>query len=264
LAGSPPETVLDDLAEAPCPPDIVGLNYYLSTDRFLDQRRNRYPRSSWGGNGRYAYADVEAVRICRRDINTSSIARLREVWERYRLPVAVTEVHNGCTREEQLRWLFDGYHGAVQLRREGADIRAITVWALIGSVDWNSLLTRRGDCYESGAFHAKGAGRPRPTALAKATASLARGHRYDHPVLDAPGWWRRDMRFFGKPRRAASERRPMARQVLITGATGTLGRALNRICELRGLEHRITARAELDIAEPSSVEAALTEFGPGR
>jgi dTDP-4-dehydrorhamnose reductase len=219
-----PETVLDDLAEAPCPPDVVGLNYYLSTDRFLDQRRNRYPRSSWGGNGRHAYADVEAVRICRRDINTGIIPRLREVWERYRLPLAVTEVHNGCTREEQLRWLFDGYDGAVRLRREGADIRAVTVWALIGSVDWNSLLTRRGDCYESGAFHARGTGQPRPTALAKATASLARGTHYDHPVLDAPGWWRRDIRFFRKPHRAAPERKPMARQLLITGATGTLGR----------------------------------------
>lgn len=257
-----PDKVLDDLAETPCPPDIIGLNYYLSTDRFLDQRRNRYPRSSWGGNGRHAYADVEAVRISRRDISTGSIARLREVWERYRLPVAVTEVHNGCTREEQLRWLFDGYHGAVQLRREGADIRAITFWALIGSVDWNSLLTRRRDCYESGAFHVKGAGCPRPTALAKATASLVRGGRYDHPVLDAPGWWRRDIRFFRKPHRAAPERKPMARQLLVTGATGTLGRALNRICELRGLEHRVTTRAELDIAEPSSVQAALDRSRP--
>ena len=54
----------------------------------------------------------------------------------------------------------------------------------------------------------------------------------------------------------------MARQLLITGATGTLGRALNRISELRGLEHCITTRAELDIAEPTSVEAALDRIRP--
>jgi dTDP-4-dehydrorhamnose reductase len=54
----------------------------------------------------------------------------------------------------------------------------------------------------------------------------------------------------------------MARQLLITGATGTLGRALNRISELRGLEHCITRRAELDIAEPTSVEAALDRIRP--
>jgi len=49
---------------------------------------------------------------------------------------------------------------------------------------------------------------------------------------------------------------------LITGATGTLGRGLNRVSELRGLEHCITTRAELDIAEPTSVEAALDRIRP--
>jgi dTDP-4-dehydrorhamnose reductase len=54
----------------------------------------------------------------------------------------------------------------------------------------------------------------------------------------------------------------MARQLLITGAAGTLGRALNRLCELRGLERHLTIRAELDIAEPNSVEAALDRSRP--
>jgi dTDP-4-dehydrorhamnose reductase len=84
-----PERILHDLAELPCAPDVIGLNYYLTTDRFLDHRLKRYPRTMWGGNGRQAYADVEAARIARNDIQTGSAARLREVWERYRLPVAV-------------------------------------------------------------------------------------------------------------------------------------------------------------------------------
>ena len=60
-------------------------------------------------------------------------AILKEVWERYRLPVAITEAHLGCTREEQMRWLKEvwdgcscfktrrgrrsGGHGVVRLRR---------------------------------------------------------------------------------------------------------------------------------------------------
>ena len=256
------ERILRELTEAPSPPDVIGLNYYLTTDRFLDQRQKRYPPSNWGGNGLHAYADVEAVRIARNDITTGSVARLREIWERYRLPVAITEVHNSCTREEQLRWLSDAYQGAIRLRQEGAEMRAVTVWALLGAVDWNSLLTRRQGHYESGAFHVRRGNRPRPTAIAKAIASLVASGRYDHPVLDAPGWWHRDIRFFRKPRRAAPERKPMARKLLITGATGTLGRAMNRICEIRGLERHLTRRAELDIAEPSSVEAALDRHRP--
>src|SRR5919112_683064 len=45
-----------------CPPDILGLNYYLTSDRLLDERLERYPGWSHGGNGRQAYADVPAVR----------------------------------------------------------------------------------------------------------------------------------------------------------------------------------------------------------
>ena len=45
----------------PCPPDVVGLNYYLTSDRFLDHRLDRYPGRGAGGNGRHVYADVEAV-----------------------------------------------------------------------------------------------------------------------------------------------------------------------------------------------------------
>lgn len=52
------------------------------------------------------------------------------------------------------------------------------------------------------------------------------------------------------------------RPLLITGATGTLGRAFARICEGRGIAHRVTTRRELDIADPVSVHAALARFQP--
>ncbi|MGZ8394952.1 MAG: family 1 glycosylhydrolase, partial [Nitrospira sp.] len=49
-------------AAAGCPPDILGLNYYLTSDRMLDERLDRYPVWSHGGNEAQAYADVPAVR----------------------------------------------------------------------------------------------------------------------------------------------------------------------------------------------------------
>ena len=53
---------------------------------------------------------------------------------RYRLPLASTEAHNACTREEQLRWLKEIWDGSRRLRARGVDIRAVTVWAL---ADWH-------------------------------------------------------------------------------------------------------------------------------
>ena len=50
--------------------------------------------------------------------------------------------------------------------------------------------------------------------------------------------------------------------LLVTGATGTLGRAFARLCELRGLPYRLTLRGELDIADRGSVERMLEEAGP--
>jgi dTDP-4-dehydrorhamnose reductase len=50
--------------------------------------------------------------------------------------------------------------------------------------------------------------------------------------------------------------------ILITGATGTLGRAFARLCGERYLAHHVTSRAELDIADPGSVAAAIDRFEP--
>ena len=52
------------------------------------------------------------------------------------------------------------------------------------------------------------------------------------------------------------------RPILITGASGTLGRAFSRICEQRGLACHLSSRAELDIASHDSVQAALDRHQP--
>ncbi|QFU17850.1 family 1 glycosylhydrolase [Microvirga thermotolerans] len=250
--------------EADPAPDIIGINHYLTSERYLDERLSRYPEHHWGGNGRHRYADAEAVRMPLPPEDLGPLARLRETWERYRRPVAVTEVHHGCTRDEQLRWLVEVWQAAQQLREEGADIRAVTVWSLFGTVDWNTLLTQRTGCYEPGIFDVRGREEPRRTALAHAAESLARRGIYDHPVLDRAGWWRRDSRFYRPPSRRSNACRLVdePRRLLITGATGTLGQAFSRICHHRGLDHVLVSRRDMDIADPRSVEAALACHRP--
>ncbi len=50
--------------------------------------------------------------------------------------------------------------------------------------------------------------------------------------------------------------------ILITGAAGTLGRAFAGGCAARNLRHRVTSRAELDIADLDTVVAALARIRP--
>ena len=100
------EDELGPLLDAPCPPDVVGIDYYVTGERFLDERLERYPPWTAGGNGRDRYADIEAVRVCPEGI-AGPAALLREAWERYGLPLAITETHLGCTSDEQMRWFAE-------------------------------------------------------------------------------------------------------------------------------------------------------------
>lgn len=253
----------------PMPPDILGLNHYVTSQRFLDHRLARYPVSCHGGNGRQTYADVEAVRACRAGMLEPKTL-IEEVWDRYQQPLAITEAHLACTREEQLRWFKEIWDAAHSLRDEGVDIRAVTAWAVFGSFDWNSLLTRDDGFYESGVFDLRST-TPRPTALAKMLKTLAQGHDYNHAVLDSSGWWRRLDRLHSRVDdtheitasvRHTSSTGDLGRALLITGATGTLGKAFARMCEQRGLSYYLASRQQLDIAEPDSVKAAVERFEP--
>ena len=256
---------LEELASDPCPPDIVGLDYYPPSERFLDDRLERYPAPTHTGNRRDRYADVEAVRVLAE--GPTGFERLAlEAWRRYELPLAATEVHLGCTREEQLRWLKEIWDAALRLRARGADLSAVTAWALLGSYDWDSLLTRRRGHYEPGAFDVR-ALQPRPTAVARMVRDLASKGDAGHPVLDAPGWWRRNNRLLWPPAstpvndKPASRRGPApVRALLIIGGTGRLGRAVVQSCITRGLPYHAPSRAELDITDPRAVAAGLERY----
>ena len=262
LASGVPEGSLERLATGAGTPSILGFDHYLTSERYLDHRVSRYPDEAAGGNGRDTYVDVEAVRVAKLKGQLGPGKRLRELWERYGLPIAITEVHHGCTREEQLRWFVEVWNAAMRERSRGADIRAVTLWAMFGMVDWRSVLTRRDGIHEAGAFDVRSP-EPRPTLLAKAATKLGKGEKLDHPVLDLPGWWRRpgrtypQRRFEMLPRNSAD-----ARPILLTGATGTLGRAFSKICAHRGLAHVLTSRAELDICHDESIAAVLGKYKP--
>ena len=256
------QEVLDELATGEGRPDIIGFDHYLTSDRFLDHRTLRYTGVEAGSNGRDRYVDVEAVRVDKLRPLLGPALRLRETWERYKTPIAVTEVHHGCTRDEQVRWLVEMWTAAEQERARGADIRAVTIWALFGMVDWRSLLTRREGHYDVGVFDTRGE-TPRPTLVAKAAEALGRGDPFQHPLLDLPGWWKRPGRCHGRPRfETLPSSSVKARPILITGATGTLGQAFSRICAHRGIAHVLTSRADLDICEEDSIAAALDRYKP--
>ena len=98
---------LDELATGEATPDLLGINHYVTSDRFLDHRLHLYPAGMHGGNGHEPYVDTEAARVDVPPGRTGWLPRLREAWDRYRLPLAITEAHLGCDEaREQVRWLM--------------------------------------------------------------------------------------------------------------------------------------------------------------
>jgi dTDP-4-dehydrorhamnose reductase len=254
----------------PCAPDIIGANYYATSERWLDHRTERYPQDRVHTYDGHLHADIETPRALATP--TPGIGPLlMETWERYGLPIAITEAHIDANREDQLRWLLEIWNAAKKAKTGGADIRAVTVWALLGSYDWNCLVTECRGYYEPGPFDVRGP-TPRPTAVANLMRELASGRPLSNPVLQGQGWWRRPGRFFCKPvatRTAVADiavrsqfKSSHVQPILITGATGTLGSAFARICEKRNLAHHVLTRQEMDITDPASVEAAIQRFKP--
>ncbi|WP_425258894.1 sugar nucleotide-binding protein [Rubrivivax sp. RP6-9] len=254
------EDELFEFVDGPCPPELIGINHYVTSQRFLDDRLDLHPTEVHGGNGRHRYVDVETVRV-RGDLLDGVALRLQEAWQRYRRPLALTEAHLGCTREEQLRWLQQTWDAAQSLRNTGVDVRAVTAWAAFGTVDWNTLVTQKRGHYEPGLWDVRGT-TPRPTALAHLARQLAQGSAARHPVADGHGWWQRSIRHvhpaFGAPRHLPMRGPPM----LIAGARGALGQAFAHLCHLRGLPCRLLSRADLDIADEGAVETLVAHQQP--
>jgi dTDP-4-dehydrorhamnose reductase len=179
------EPALHFFTAHPCPPGIIGCNYYVTSERYLDECTALYPAHTHGGNGSIAYADMECVRVQQ---PAGLKVLLTETWDRYNIGIAVTETHLHCTREEQLRWFAETWEVCCGLNKEGIRIEAVTAWALLGSYDWCSLVTRNDRQYEAGAFKITPQGLAE-TALATLIRSLAHKGVYQHPLLSSAGWW---------------------------------------------------------------------------
>jgi dTDP-4-dehydrorhamnose reductase len=235
-------------ADDPCPPDVIGVNHYLASERLLDHRIERHADRAIAdravGHSRgIPHVDVDAIRSVRPGV-IGLPKLLQQAWERYGRPLAVTECHNGATREDQVRWFVEVWNGVEELRASGVDVRAVTAWSLLGSHDWNRMVTRFIGHYEVGVFDVR-SGRPRPTALAGVLKDLTAGNTPKAVGLEQPGWWRRPSRFrdaapsltpsydVGRPRSDLGPVRPL----LIVGSDGPLIRLLVRACEARGLHY---------------------------
>jgi dTDP-4-dehydrorhamnose reductase len=260
----------DDLhwyTDNPCPPDIMGINYYATSDRYLDENWSFYPYVNRGSNGRHEYADVESVRTPQGLAGYSNL--LTALWARYQRPLAITEVHLNCTREEQVRWLEQCHQSLTALKQDGLPIYAMTVWALLGAFNWQCLLTQNTGCYEPGAFDLRSPA-PRPTMVCDWIRQKTQLTPYTHPVLSQPGWWARpegqlypkqpinDTKNVPYRQAASSTEKPL----LITGATGTLGNAFARLCQLRGLPYVLTSRSTMDLSDYAAIEKQLDTLKP--
>jgi len=246
-----------------CPPDIFGFNYYITSERFIDEQLEHYPSHTFGGNDKHFYADVEAIRV---NFNAPYGFKhlVNEAWKRYQKKIAITEVHLHCSREEQMRWFHEIWNCSRELESEGVDIVAVTAWAILGSFGWNTLLTAPPGDYEPGVYDVR-SDIPRPMALAKLLESISKNEEYNHPLLNIKGWWKRNIRFkyFHEPMENSTEKfLENVRPVLIIGQTGTLGKAFAKICQIRGIHYHLLNRQQMDICDIKQIKKQIEHFNP--
>ena len=246
-----------------CVPNIIGFNHYLTSERYLDENLDNYPTHTHGANFHHQYADVEAVRTDHLGV-LGLKGLLKEAWNYFKMPMAITEVHLHCTREEQLRWFNSVWSSVNELKSEGVTIEAVTAWAMLGSFGWNKLLTQENGQYESGVFDVR-SGVPRPTILTQIIQSYSKGQSFNHPVLDDQGWWKSDRRILypQKPHSILPRKSPgNTPPILITGKTGTLGNAFSRACSARGISQQLLSREELNIENLDQIEHLIRTRKP--
>jgi dTDP-4-dehydrorhamnose reductase len=195
--------LLKDLAREPFEPDVLGVDHYVTSDRFLDHRVALYPPER--RNDEVSYVDVEACRV--RGVPPGSVLRaLTDTWERYRRPIVLPEISLAGEPADQLAWWSDAWRASLLARQRGIDVRAVTAWAALGAVDWHCLMCRPDGIYEPGLFDVRG-GRvvERQVAAAVRAAASSRRAAMDAETIRtldlapatpaARGWWHRPDRF---------------------------------------------------------------------
>lgn len=250
--------------ENPCPPDVIGLNHYHLSNRYLDHRLQFFPEWSHGGNGKHEYADVGAVDTGFVD-NVDPEVIFREAWERYKIPLAVTECHTRGRRESQMRWLNQVWNTAKKLQNEGICFEAVTAWSLIGSFDWNTLCTGCDNFYEPGIFdlrnHQKN---PQPTAMSRMVRELAQTGEFHSPVLASEGTWKTPRRILWNAQAGqytSLEHPEGTRPILIVGDS-PLTQVFASVCGMRNLSYRIVSSSKIESRYRFSHEADIEAYNP--
>ena len=245
------------------PPDVLGFNHYITSERYLDENLDKYPWHTHGGNSIHRYADVEAIRTG--DIAVTGIKNLlKEAWDRFNLPMAVTEAHLHCGREDQLRWFKHIVDAAQGLVNEGVALIAVTAWSFFGAYGWNHLLTHQDGSYESGVYDLS-EGMPRETALAGMIRSFVNKNNNFHPVSGGEGWWSRPERLiYGKPVCATVKltRTDYTTPLLIIADPAELSQHLIAACNHRDIQFVVLGLSELDLDDPIQLNEALELYRP--
>lgn len=248
-----------------CTPDVIGINHYHLSNRFLDHRIELYPERFKGGNGKHEYVDVGAVDTGQAEINLPENLFI-EAWKRFNKPLAVTECHTRGPREAQMRWLYEVWQAAIKVRSQGVLFEAVTAWSLLGTFDWHNLCTNCEYFYEPGVFDLRHPElRPIETGLSKLVRELASTGSSASPLLAQEGTWKTPRRILWAARHGDFTRlypHSETRPILIAGATGTLGQALARVCGERNISYRLMRRKEMDITDVDSIEHAVNIYKP--
>lgn len=209
---------LDRLRREPEPPDILGIDHYVTSDRFLDDRLDRYPDWTHAEEGGLAYVDVELVRVAGYPVDGFARA-LDDTWTRYGLPVALTEVQLAGEPDDQVGWWIEAWSEASRALAAGIPVVAVTAWSAFGAYDWSTMLRVARGTYEGGAFTLAGVtagSAPTWTPVADAIRATARiaagldGTDRREPLPRRRGWWRHDDRVLYDPLAPAPRRRRAA------------------------------------------------------
>lgn len=254
-----PETDLYFFLDNQCHPYIIGANYYITSERFLDENIDMYVSDKHGRNNFDVYADIEAVRV-NFDEEIGLKARLKELWLKYSIPLAVTEIHLNCHREEQMRWFNDAWEDCRKLKEEGIDIKSVTSWSLLGSFGWDKLLSGDELNYESGVYDVS-SGQLRETGLAGLVKSLSKNQAYNHPVLKEPGWWKRNIRFSDK-NYPMPEITTQEELIFIIGKSGSLGKVFAKHCDERAISYLLLGRNDFNLCNMEQMGYMIKMYKP--
>ena len=188
------------LLERPSPPDVLGIDHYVTSDRYVDDHVDAYPAAIRPRPDQPPYVDVEAVRVA--GVPGGGLERaIADTWDRYGRPMALSEVALAGASRDQVAWWQEAWAASLAAQASGMDLRAVTAWALVGATDWDSLLRTAAGRYEPGLFDARhDPPRSRPVADAVRRTALSAAARdqvgeASSPPTRATGWWRRSDRY---------------------------------------------------------------------